>query len=442
MGLNQEVEPSVREQSARLTTLPPSRRLSGFSRRTFLAGGLAAASSILGLRHSSAETSAETPVNPEQLLSDAVTNWSTLAVKEEALGELFELTGIQLTQIFQDKNGDSVLFQSMLVTLDEQGNPILRNLPDEMEQNGFDTYNVPPFLGDAAPQKGVFTVEPSAQITQMTAALGRVLEFNAQITGAGRFGAGGYNSYRIGDKDGDKIGLVEYYSGELPGIIRMAHFGHLAVLAGIVPEYFMLKPGELAQGGGGEIQLQPELPYPRRFTNADGSIVFNNTGDQVGLTIGDAALLEEVFTPLAKKYRPNGVEFFFYNQRLDPNSIGWTDSVGFSKLKNSLQNFQGDILYLAAYTNSFLGNTNIALGERPSDGVTEIHLGLFPKPGAHPTAEEIRELSFALNGTLVNFIAGTDGTNPDLREFKLALVERRIREENKPFPLTITLAVS
>ena len=158
MGLNQEVEPSVREQSARLTTLPPSRRLSGFSRRTFLAGGLAAASSILGLRHSSAETSAETPVNPEQLLSDAVTNWSTLAVKEEALGELFELTGIQLTQVFQDKNGDSVLFQSMLVALNPDGNPILRNLPDEMEQNGFDTSNVPPFLGDAAPQKGVFTV--------------------------------------------------------------------------------------------------------------------------------------------------------------------------------------------------------------------------------------------------------------------------------------------
>ena len=73
MGLNQEVEPSVREQSARLATLPPARRLSGFSRRTFLAGGLAVASSILGLRHSSAETLAETPVNPEQLLSDAVT---------------------------------------------------------------------------------------------------------------------------------------------------------------------------------------------------------------------------------------------------------------------------------------------------------------------------------------------------------------------------------
>ena len=259
MGLNQEVEPSVGEQSARLTTLPPSRRLSGFSRRTFLAGGLAAASSILGLRHSSAETSAETPVNPEQLLSDAVTNWSTLAVKEEALGELFELTGIQLSSGFTDQIGYSELFQSMLVTLDEQGNPILRNLLTEEEQNGFDTSNVPPFLGDAAPQKGVFTVEPSAQITQMTAALGRVLEFNAQITGAGRFGAGGYNSYRIGDETGDKIGLVEYYSGELPGIIRMAQFGHLAQLAGIVPEYFMLKPGELAQGGGTAVpsEIQP-----------------------------------------------------------------------------------------------------------------------------------------------------------------------------------------
>src|SRR3989344_737722 len=258
MGLEQRgISPSG-ESAADLSPHLAQAGLSRFNRRSFNLG-VASAGILIGagssLRTALAQTAApaesSADVSKEQLLSDAVTRWAAATVKEEALGELFELTGIQLSSGFTDQIGYSELFQSMLVTLDEQGNPILRNLPDEMEQNGFDTSSVPPFLGDAAPQKGVFTVEPSAQITQMTAALGRVLEFNAQITGAGRFGAGGYNSYRIGDKDGDKIGLVGYYSGELPGIIRMAQFGHLPQLAGIVPEYFMLKPGELAQGGGG-----------------------------------------------------------------------------------------------------------------------------------------------------------------------------------------------
>lgn len=269
-----EAEPSFGENTKDSSTHRLTGGSSGLTphlprllRRTVVAAGLSGLASLavdhaLGRRaFAQAAFPVESPTELQvalpdvaQLISDAVTSWNTSVTEEKTLGEDFQLTGTgtQLTGVFADEQGDSVLFPSMLVTRYNNGEIGIRPLLTEIERKGIDPSMNPPFFGDAAPRNGVFTVNPSPRVIEMAAALGRVLGLsNAQITRAERKGAGGYNSFVIGNNDGDYFGLVEYTSRELAGTIRIANYDTLALQAGLVPQDAMLQQGELAQGGGG-----------------------------------------------------------------------------------------------------------------------------------------------------------------------------------------------
>lgn len=186
-------------------------------------------------------------------------------------------------------------------------------------------------------------------------------------------------------------------------------------------------------------QPEPKATFPKEIGNlkTDG-IVIHNMGTKIGLSVGDQEMFNQIFPPLAKKYRPNGIEWFVYDQQAKaPDgkpTIG--PAPAYDLLKKGYQQYE---THLGAYPGTFLQDSTLLIGQR-ADGVTEVHIGLFPKPDTNPTLTDTREVSFTLNTKILTTTTDEENIrNSDVFEAHSSLVDRRVWEKNLPMPLIVIL---
>lgn len=200
------------------------------------------------------------------------------------------------------------------------------------------------------------------------------------------------------------------WTNNQPGQVVVANGCDIAKQVGLYsPD--ITTPKELPTGGGGngsngngtEIII-PELPYPKEvgILERDG-IVLHNLSSEIGIIITDQKYFQEKMVPLIKKYRPNGVEFFFHDRK---TPFPFNDSSKYRSFRTSG--------YFPNYYGSLLSDTPVDFAER-HDGVLEVHYGLFVT-NPNPTPETIRIVSYGLTEEgMIRYIEGDKNLgNPDV----------------------------
>lgn len=177
----------------------------------------------------------------------------------------------------------------------------------------------------------------------------------------------------------------------------------------------------------------------------EDGITINHAGTlmnpEIGFALVDYELYKQTLGRLAKVCRPNGVEWFIYNARAG-NTMGPEPAYYYL-----YKDYQQYVTYLGVFPGSPFQNSTLLIGRRP-DGVTEVHWGLFLKPGAQPTAEELYNYSRYLITEEINGRMASDSdrknSEEDLAKCKAVqgevfqlLYERLKNKQSMPIQLTI-----
>lgn len=155
----------------------------------------------------------------------------------------------------------------------------------------------------------------------------------------------------------------------------------------------------------------------------EDGVTINHAGTlmnpEVGFELMDYELYKQTLGRLAKVCRPNGIEWFIYNAR-SGDTMSPEPAYYYLDLRRGYQQY--DTWFGVA--GGFLQNSTLLIGRR-LDGVSEVHLGLFLKPGELPTAEELYKYSWGLITGKVSGYTMSDSKNPD----EVSIECRTAREE-------------
>lgn len=183
---------------------------------------------------------------------------------------------------------------------------------------------------------------------------------------------------------------------------------------------------------------------PRIGNLKEDGITINHAGTlmtpEVGFELVDYELYKQTLGRLAKVCRPNGIEWFIYNAR-SGNTLDPEPALYYLDWRRGYESY---VTYLAA-GGGFFQTSTLLIGRRP-DGVTEVHWGLFLKPGAQPTAEDLYNQSWGLITNKINGYTSSDNNNPDEASEECRTTKRAVfellyeRARNKqPFPIQLTI---
>jgi hypothetical protein len=162
--------------------------------------------------------------------------------------------------------------------------------------------------------------------------------------------------------------------------------------------------------------------------------------------IGDADLYQQLYVAPALAAHPAGVEVYVDDQPKNPGAANNTLQSGYLDLSSRLPDLQMHFLQHAwaainrgqsapaSYLRPF---SAVAIGTRPTDGVTEIHIGLYAN-GTTPTDQLLRDDSFSLSVQLAGWLVG-NFKETGYEDYWQIVQARYFDEPNLPLPILVTL---